>query len=258
LAVAHASDPLRVELHVGGRRLLAGDWTMETHCDGRPVGPVGAWEELCWQTDKNCDFLEVGVELADGLRLERQIVLAKLDRVLLLADIVLTSDRTPRELRHSLNLPLARGAAWRPEDETRDGVLAAGKQRTAVLPLGLFEWRCDPRGGSLTCEGGRITLSQQATGRALYCGLLFDLDPRRSRKPRTWRQLTVAESRVRLPHDVAVGYRAQSGGDQWLVYRSLGPAGYRSVLGQNLVSEFFAGRFLETGKIKEWIEIEAE
>ena len=46
-----------------------------------------------------------------------------------------------------------------------------------------------------------------------------------------------------VPRDVAVGFRAQSGDDQWLVYRSLGPAGNRAVLGQNISSEFYAGRF---------------
>jgi hypothetical protein len=60
-----------------------------------------------------------------------------------------------------------------------------------------------------------------------------------------------------LPHDSAVGYRAQSGNDQWLFYRSLGPAGNRTFLGQNIAGEFSAGRFLTSGKYKEWIEVEA-
>jgi len=258
LAVAFADERPNMELQIGGRRILAGNWTMETVCDGRPVGPVGAWEELCWQSDKKCDFLELGVELADGLRLERQIVLAKRDRVLLLADVISSVDHTPRQLRHSFSLPLGRRVAWLPETESRDGVLVVGKQRTAVLPLGLFEWRCDPRGGTLLSESGRVTLAHQAIGRSLYCGLLLDLDPNRSRKPRTWRQLTVAESMNVVPRDAAVGFRAHSGSDQWLVYRSLGPAGNRSVLGQNISSEFFAGRFKDDGLVDEWIEIEAE
>ena len=87
--------------------------------------------------------------------------------------------------------------------------------------------------------------------------MLIDLKRRRSKKPRTWRQLTVGEKMEVMPPDVAVGYRAQSGDDQWLFYRSLGPAGNRTLLGHNIAGEFSAGRFLSTGKFKEWIEIEA-
>ena len=228
-------------------------------CDGQSVSPIGGWQELCWQSDKKCDFLELGIELAEGMQLERQIVLSKRDNVLLVADVVSAKDRAPHKLRHSLSLPLARRVAWLPETETRDGVLLAKKQRTAVLPLGLHEWRCDPRGGTLVGESGRLTLTEATDGRALYCGLLFDLDPARSKKPRTWRQLTVSELLEIVPRDLAVGFRAQSGDDQWLVYRSLGPAGNRAVLGQNISSEFYAGRFREEdGLVTEWIEIEAE
>jgi hypothetical protein len=60
-----------------------------------------------------------------------------------------------------------------------------------------------------------------------------------------------------VPADVAVGFRAQSGDGQWLIYRSLGPAGNRTLLGHNVAGEFCAGRFLPSGKFKEWIEIEA-
>ena len=86
---------------------------------------------------------------------------------------------------------------------------------------------------------------------------MFDLDRKRAKKVRTWRQLTVGEGMEVVPPDVAVGYRAQSGDDQWLIYRSLAPAGNRTLLGQNISAEFCAGRFLTTGKFKEWVEIEA-
>lgn len=259
IVVSFADDPLSLELSLGAQKVLVGKWTAETICDGRPVRPTGAWQELCWQSDRKCDFLELGVELTEGLQLERQIVLSKRDNVLLVADVVSAKDRSEHKLRHSFSLPLARRAAWIPETETRDGVVLAGKQRTAVLPLGLNEWRCDPRGGTLSSENGQLTLAEATSGRSLYCGLLFDLDPRRSKKCRTWRRLTVSEALAVVPRDAAVGFRAQSGADQWLVYRSLGPAANRAVLGQNISSEFYAGRFkTEDGLVQKWIEIVAE
>lgn len=259
LAINFADDPLELELSVGVQKLFVGKWASETVCDGHPVRPAGPWQELCWQSDKKCDFLELGVELAGGLQLERHVVLSKRDNVLLIADVVSSKDRSEHKLRHSFSLPLSRRTAWIPETETRDGVLLAGKQRAAVFPLGLREWRCDPRGGTLTSENGRLILSDAASGRALYCALLFDLDPRRSKKCRTWRQLTVSESLSAVPRDAAVGYRAQSDDEQWLIYRSLAPPANRAVLGQNISSEFFAGRFkTEDGLVEKWTEITTE
>jgi hypothetical protein len=259
LTLAFADEPLTMELCVDGQRLFSGTWTMETVCDGRAVRPSGPWQELCWQSDKKCDFLELGIELGEGLQIERQIVLSKRDNVLVIADVVSSMERTEHKLRHSFSLPLARRVAWIPESETRDGVLLASKQRTAVIPLGLQEWRCDPRGGTLACESSRLILTEATSGRAVYCGLLFDLDPKRSKKCRTWRRLTVSENLGAVPRDAAVGFRAQSGDDQWLVYRSLGPAANRAVLGQNISSEFYAGRFkTEDGLVAAWTEIVTE
>ncbi len=55
----------------------------------------------------------------------------------------------------------------------------------------------------------------------------------------------------------AVGYRAQCGRDQWLIYRSLAPKANRTLLGQNTSSEFLVARFLAPeGEIDELVEIE--
>lgn len=75
--------------------------------------------------------------------------------------------------------------------------------------------------------------------------------------PVTWRQLTVAEDRLIVPRDVAVGYRVQIGRAQWLFYRSLAECGNRTLLGQNLVSEFLAARFGRNGIAEPLMEIEA-
>jgi hypothetical protein len=100
-------------------------------------------------------------------------------------------------------------------------------------------------------------LTQELTGRALTCSLMFDLKPTRAKKQRTWRQLTVGDWMEVVPRDVAVGFRSQCGRGQWLFYRSLGPAGNRTVLGQNIAGEFYAGRFHADGTFDDWIEIEA-
>ena len=75
-------------------------------------------------------------------------------------------------------------------------------------------------------------------------------------RPATWRQLTIAENRQTLSPDLAVGYRVQVRNDHWLVYRSLGPRGNRTLLGHNLVSEFLVARFKTDGEIEPLVEIE--
>jgi hypothetical protein len=175
---------------------------------------------------------------------------------LYLTDILASTDDAPRRLHHTLKLPLEPHVQWQPELETRDGILAGGKACAAVMPMALGEWRSDPRGGSLCVDYGHLTLTQEANGRAMCCALFIDLDRKRAKNERTWRQLTVAEWMEVLPHDLAVSFRAQSGDDQWLFYRSLGPTGNRTFLGQNISGEFSAGRFLTSGKYKEWIEVE--
>jgi hypothetical protein len=257
LAIAYADDPIQLELTVGGERLLAGAWNFETTCDGNPVHVVGEWENLCWQSDKKCDLLELGIELSDGLRLERQLLLAHKDHVLYLSDIVIAADGTKRRLEHASILHMDDLVSWQPECETRDGLILGRRVRAAVMPLALPEWRTEPRGGSLQTKRGCLVLSQHSTGRALCCPLLLDLKPQRAVQQRTWRQLTVGEWMDAVPRDVAVGFRAQSGRHQWLFYRSLGAAGNRTVLGRNIAGEFCAGRFRRSGKFDEWLEIEA-
>jgi hypothetical protein len=257
LAVAYAEEPVRIELSAHGERLLAGAWTFETTCDGKPARVVGEWENLFWSSEKSYDMLELGIRLSEGLRLERQVLLARDDEVLYLADVVISADGTPRRLAHSFHLPLDANTLWKPETESRDGLLHAANGCAAILPLALPEWRTDPRGGSLTQADGRLVLAQESAGRALYCPLLIDLKTKRAKKERTWRQLTVGESMEIIPRDVAVGFRAQCGRRQWLFYRSIGAPGNRTVLGQNISGEFCAGRFRTSGKLDEWIEVEA-
>jgi hypothetical protein len=67
--------------------------------------------------------------------------------------------------------------------------------------------------------------------------------------------VTVAENLAAVPGDCAVGYRVQIGARQWLVYRSLGPKGNRTLLGHNLVSEMLVARFTR-GEVEALLEIE--
>lgn len=255
LAIDYHTPDLKLECWLGSQRLLAGTWTWETTLNGKRLEPVGSWDETCWLSDEDVDYLELSLDLAGGARLERQILLARDEMILLLADYVL--DTSGGELVHRYRLPLSGGIEFEPEQETREGNLSADKPLARVLPLALPEWRTDPRFGKLTSANGRLQLEQQMTAKNLACPLLIDLDKSRLKKECTWRQLTVAESLEIQPPEVAVGYRAQCGSDQWLIYRSLAEKANRTLLGQNLSSECLIARFLAPeGEVDELIEIE--
>jgi hypothetical protein len=275
LWVAYGGSEVRVELAAGRDRLVWGVWTAEIRLGGRPLTPRGHWEEVCWVSDEDVDYLELEIALSEHVRLERQILLTRKDRLLFLADVVLRDDVDVRNGRDATNgkaeshngkpesleyrgtLPLGDDVAFDAAGETREGYLVGRKPRAILFPLALPEWRNESCGGSLETTAAGLELRQsQGSARRLYAPLLLDMDTKRMMRPATWRTLTVAENRAIQPPDVAVGYRVQAGKEQWLFYRSLAERGNRTLLGQNLASEFLAARFNRSGETEPLLEIE--
>jgi hypothetical protein len=254
LAVAwHARQP-RCELYAHGHVALAGEWSAHVALDGWQWRPEHEWEEVCWHTDEDVVYLELETKLTDGWTLQRQMLLAPRDQTLLLADTIL--GQTPAKIEYRGVLPLGGGVRFLPADETREGYLAARRAQALVLPLALPEWRTETGWGELAQVENGLERTQTHTGQRLYAPLWIDLNPSRLRKPCTWRQLTVAEQLAIQPRDVAVAFRAQVGADRFALYRSLAPKANRTFLGQNIVHEFFMGRFLANGGAEPLLEIE--
>ncbi|HJT35816.1 MAG TPA: hypothetical protein VJ783_27555 [Pirellulales bacterium] len=258
LAVDYRGREVRSELTCGGQVLWAGRCNPRIAIDGVELLPASDWENLCWVSDDDADYLELQLELLGGVRVQRQLLFARQDRFLFAADAVLCE--RPATIDYGLTLPLADGVAFLPGEQAREGFLASsgGRRRAQALPLALSEWRGDARCGELAGGERGLDLRLTApTAQALYAPLFIDLSPRRFSLPVTWRQLTVAEDRLIVSRDVAVGYRVQIGRSQWLFYRSLAECGNRTLLGQNLVSEFLAARFGRDGIAEPLMEIEA-
>jgi hypothetical protein len=258
-SAAYSDQAVRFELEAGGHTLITGNWDWEIRIDGVKAEPLGDWSEVCWISSRRCDYLELEIKLSAELRLQRQILLARDDEFLFLADAVLgptAASAKLHELEYSARLPLTAETTAAAGAETRELVLSDRKPRAMVLPLALPEWRVDPRGGDFREEHGCLELRQRARGGSLLAPLWIDLAPRRFRRPSTWRQLTVAEQLQIQPPDVAAGYRVQFGKRQWLVYRALKMLGNRTLLGQNLSSEFYVGRFGRDGETEKIVEVE--
>lgn len=254
LAVTFSGTTVETELIRGRELFWSGEWTLEVAFNDEPKAADDEWQSVCWQTDEDVVYLELQMHLEDELQVQRQMLLAREDRVLLLADAIVSP--RPGRLSYRSTLPLAEGVSFVAEEKTREGVLTGRKRQPLVMPLALPEWKSDRRIGRLMQDAAGLTLTQDSQWLGLYAPLLIDLDPGRRAKDRTWRQLTVAEHRNPLPPDEAVGFRAQIGKRQWLLYRSLAPVACRTVLGQNLVTEFLMGRIKKDGTIDGLLEIE--
>ncbi len=272
-----------IELSSGADLLLNGRIETEVRLDGQPLAACGRWQNICWESDEAMDYLELELELERGVSIERQLLLAREARLLLIADAVTQSpspsggegrsegrsataaaapehpmpDRPPQaSWDYRLRLPLAAGASFQSSAETREGCLRGLGRGARVLPLALCEWRADGRNGGLRAVGEHLELHVTAAGRGFYTPLLVDLNPRRLARPLTWRRLTVAENRLIQPPDVAAGFRVQIGREQWVVYRSLTGLANRTLLGLNTYSEFLLGRFERDGECKTILETE--
>jgi len=186
--------------------------------------------------------------------IERHILLARKDRLLLLADAILGPNAA--RLDYRARLPLGNRVALLAADKTHEARLAIRDRRVLVLPLHLPEWRADPRPGALAKSGRSMELRLSVQGRAMLAPLLVDLDPRRRNRPFTWRWLTVGENLQAVPGHVAVGYRVLVGRRQWLVYRSLAPRANRTLLGHNTVSRWLVARFHPSGQVEPLVEVE--
>ena len=77
LTVAYPQQQLQMELSCGKDVLWSGSWGVEVCIDGQPAAPESDWEQLCWVSDEEVDFLELEIELSGGLRVQRQMLLLK-------------------------------------------------------------------------------------------------------------------------------------------------------------------------------------
>ena len=254
--VEYRNPQPRLELAVGDRLLLDGDWQWQVTCDGEVLPAEGPWETNCLVTKGAATFFEIKAPLAGGLQFERSITLLSLDRVVLVADAVTRLDGRPPvgDLRLSATLPLANGLEIDPAAETREVYIYDTAMRCLAMPLGLSEWRTGGRGDLAVAPEG-LVLEQQGRGR-MFAPVWLDCNPRRLGDQATWRQLTVADTRINLPPSMAAGHRVQVGLDQWLLYRALDAPRNRTLLGCNVACEFLLGRVTPDGTVQRAIEIE--
>ncbi|MDA7978899.1 MAG: hypothetical protein MPJ50_09045 [Pirellulales bacterium] len=254
ILVDYGQPEIGLELSAKKGPLCGGTMVTEISVDGNPLSMSPSWTCVCWQSDSDCDYLELEAHPAPGMILQRSIMLAHEDCFAWVADSVACGRE--HELEYRLSVPLAAGVGGKFDSEHTEAELTMKKKPVArVMPLALPEWRSAAHAGNLSAAEGQLALQHRQRGWGLYAGVFIDLDPTRLRRSYTWRSLTVASEREILPADLAVAQRVQIGAKHWVFYRSVGARGNRTFLGINVSSELLAARFETDGEYETLVEV---
>jgi hypothetical protein len=255
LSVWFKEPGVRIELVERGITLLDGFWTVSLNIDGKDLDCQGTWESVCWNADEDADYLELQLELAGGVRIDRQLLLPRNGHLAIFADAVLAPGA--KQVTYRAQLPVAAGLKLKAETLTREALLLGDGARARVYPLALPDERVNSTPDVLSEVPGRLELRQQRPCSTLYAPLVLDWSPERRRARALWRPLTVTEQGHKVSPEAAAGYRLQVGQDQWLVYHSLQNTGEaRAVLGHHTWNETVIGTFGRDGEVKPLILVE--
>jgi hypothetical protein len=201
-------------------------------------------------------LIELQRQLPANATWQRQMIISRRDDLVLIFDAFLFSSAA-ESIEYRCDWPVADLVTSLGETETREAYLQQSEKIVSLaLPITLGEWRADRSGHEFTANERALTFVQTGRGRALFAGIVFDLNPKRSKRPRTWRKLTVAENLQIVAEDVAVARRFQIDDEQWVVYRNLSHVGNRTFIGQNVFCDFCFERFRKDGSMKMLVEIE--
>ena len=257
IAVAYREGDVQFELVSRGRPLLGGALASRLVLDGTPVEVHGQWKSVCWQSDGDGDYLELQLQSADGVRIDRQFLLSRNGHFALIADAVLST--AARRLEYSLVLPVEGKSRVALGSATREGRITSAGRTARVFPLALPQDRVVSTPGSIRNTGGALEIAHVSAGCALYAPVLLDWHPRRGRAPAEWRALTVTEAGETVSADRAAGFRWRSGGRQLLIYRGLAAIDEpRAVLGYHTRYETVVGEFDSAGEVDPIIMVETD
>ncbi len=218
------------------------------------------WEEVFSHFDDDLNYVELELQLQDGVRLQRQLIHPADDDLFLIADSVFATVAERIDYRLDLTLPPSVTAM----QETENSEIYLQRQRknkltieSVMLPVGVSEWKQRGQPNCFDVLPTGVALQQSIVGSRLYAPLAIQLNSKKSLLPRTWRKLTVAEKLELQTDDVAVAYRIRIGDDQLVIYKSFDEPGNRTFLGQNHSCDFFIGRLKPDGSVKELLSVEA-
>ena len=136
--IDYSNQEAKIEVFAGRAKAVAGIWQTMITVDSREQQPDGEWCEVCEYTDDDVHYIEIEQNWTAGILLQRQIVLVRDDRCLLLADAVLpSSDRDDQPIgaiEYTSRLPLTDSIQVEPELDTRELHLSDGRHHGMTRP----------------------------------------------------------------------------------------------------------------------------
>ncbi|MEO9593431.1 hypothetical protein [Rhodopirellula bahusiensis] len=274
--IDYSDEVMQIEIMGGRRTIFRGPLQTTIELDGVCQHPKGAWQATCEYTDDDVHYLELEQSYTGGVVLQRQFMVIRDDRCVMVSDTVLPAQFEPNpnpsltnsvddesnavsaaespfgslsdvQIRCVTRYPVSEHVSANPDEQTREVYFHDNKRRAMMLPLPAAEWRigatdCTAEPSETENESHSVVVTTNGIG-AVYSPVWIDFQSRRFHRKRTWRTLTVADDLQLIPRNIATGFRIQIGSEQWMVYRSLIGRRPRSVLGKHLVADFFAGRF---------------
>ena len=244
------------QLEIGkAKSLICGDAFPELIVDGNPLSAIDQPDVLVEYLDGRVAFAEIQWHFDHEVVMQRQIILSMEDKFAWIGDAVSAPDKAVIE--YACKWPLGKGVSTVQETETNETYLFDGKKmRGLIIPPALHEWKAGRSEGQLVCHEDHFLMQVKRDAKTMYVPLFIDLSPKRSLKPRTWRQLTVAENLEIVDSEVAVAYRVQVGKQQFAFYRSMAEAANRTFFGENVNTEMFLGRLEKNKSMTELVQIE--
>ena len=252
------SESMQIEMEGANGLIISsvGEPRVSLHgeTDSSTLNRISEWSCTSWFNDHEAVYMEFESRFSNDVTVQRQLVMAKDESVVLMADAVISE--VEDTLSYSCEVELSDRLQMFEAEEHSEGFVVGLEPEALVLPMGLDEWRQSDLKGSLRRSDEGFVYSINHQDGALYAPLLFCLSRDAGTEPYTWRRLSVAEGLSRTPNSTAVGYRAQFNESQWLIYRSLAPPASRSILGQNTTAEFIFGAVDDKGMFHQYVGVE--
>ena len=257
LAASFNRDGCHLEI-AKGKTLISGSVFPELIVNGYPLTANGDPDVLIEYLEGRVAFAEIEWRFENDIVMQRQIVFSMEDKFAWIGDAVILPDGAePADIEYRCHWKLKDGIAPVAESETTETYLFDGKTiRGLVVPPAFSEWKSGKSVGKLELAEDGFSLNASRQGTSLYVPVFLDLNPKRCLKPRTWRQLSVAENLQVVGADVAVAYRIQVGKKQFVFYRSMAEPKNRTFFGENVNTEMYFGRLEKDGTMTELVQIE--
>ncbi len=259
VALDYSDVTARVEIiGMKGQTVLCGDWTAQVEFNGQSQLQLDDWERVCWFSDEDVDYLEMEAKFGQACCVQRQIILFREERMVVVADALLASQDGKWTLTASL--PIAPGCELQTSDKNTElFITSSQRDRALVIPLAMPEWRRQATHSRLGSRDKKLSIRSETQASRLYAPVIICLNGKHATKPFTWRRLTVGENMSIVTPDVAAAFRAQIGKEQWVLYRTLANPTRRTAMGLHTGADFLAARFdAQSAEFETLVEVEAE